>query len=304
MTASEGSRRLVLIVGATRSGTTILSRLLADAWGWERVHEPRIVWRLGNDGRSDLLRPNHLTPALVASIRKGILEEAPRERRDTDVVIEKTPSNALRLPFVHEIFPDALVIHIVRDARAAVPSIVRRWKREGSSFGQRNLKRRINKKVKQAKVRQYPYYAKEFARKAAGQLRERFGADKPGGGEAGAWGPRLPGLEQMSGDVGVLETAAIQWAQCVQAARFDGPRVYGDQFLELRYEDLNAETLEQVANFLGMTHRKADLLAVFHETFRSSSEPLKAWQSLTDQERDIVRRWCEPMQEAFGYPVE
>lgn len=40
--------------------------------------------------------------------------------------IGKTPRNALRLPFLRAVFPDALFIHLVRDGRAVASSILRR----------------------------------------------------------------------------------------------------------------------------------------------------------------------------------
>ena len=42
--------------------------------------------------------------------------------------IEKTPKNALRLPFMEKIFPDALYIFLFRDVRANLSSMMEAWK--------------------------------------------------------------------------------------------------------------------------------------------------------------------------------
>jgi hypothetical protein len=41
--------------------------------------------------------------------------------------LEKTPKNALRLPFLNQIFPDALYIFLFRDVRANLSSMMEAW---------------------------------------------------------------------------------------------------------------------------------------------------------------------------------
>lgn len=46
-------------------------------------------------------------------------------------LLEKTPENSLRLPFLLRLFPDATVIHLHREARDTVASMVRAWAHPG-----------------------------------------------------------------------------------------------------------------------------------------------------------------------------
>jgi hypothetical protein len=43
-------------------------------------------------------------------------------------LLEKTPENCLRLPFLEALFPDASVIYLVRDGRANVSSLMEGWR--------------------------------------------------------------------------------------------------------------------------------------------------------------------------------
>ena len=46
--------------------------------------------------------------------------------------LEKTPENVLCVPFINAIFPDALFIHLVRDGRSNVSSIIDAWRIQGT----------------------------------------------------------------------------------------------------------------------------------------------------------------------------
>jgi hypothetical protein len=43
-------------------------------------------------------------------------------------LVEKTPANALRIPFLRAVFPDALFVHLSRDPRQNITSLVEGWR--------------------------------------------------------------------------------------------------------------------------------------------------------------------------------
>ena len=52
----------------------------------------------------------------------------PRDRETRIRLLEKTPENCLRLPFLLALFPDACVIYLTRDGRSNINSLIEGWK--------------------------------------------------------------------------------------------------------------------------------------------------------------------------------
>jgi uncharacterized protein (TIGR03032 family) len=135
--------RPIFIVAAPRSGSTLLFETLARSPS---------VWTIGGESHEVFekiakLSPvergfdsNRLTaadadPQTAEALRSGFLGLL-RDRtgralgRETAAVrlLEKTPKNALRIPFLHAVFPDALFIYLYREPRENLSSIMDAWK--------------------------------------------------------------------------------------------------------------------------------------------------------------------------------
>lgn len=131
--AYAAGRRLdrpVFIIGAPRSGTSLLYSVLRSApafahWPGE-AHE---VWEADYHPALRGWVSNALTAADVDDkaaqrIRRAFFLVAGSRRR----LIDKTPRNALRVSFVDAIFPDARYVHLVRDGRENVNSLINAWR--------------------------------------------------------------------------------------------------------------------------------------------------------------------------------
>jgi hypothetical protein len=142
----------VFIVGAPRSGSTVLFETLAQA---SNVHTLGGEAHFLTEGLEQL-RPqapgvdsNRLTAAhLSAEARDHIQSSLDRGLRDRDGRLaadgalrwlEKTPKNALRIPFFDAMFPDARFIYLWRDPRNNISSIMDAW-RSGGWVTYRQLK--------------------------------------------------------------------------------------------------------------------------------------------------------------------
>lgn len=124
-----------LIIGCARSGTSILGELLAAHKDVEYVFEAHQVWEIASpapDGSHRLLDQD-ATEAIKQKIRTAFSECLAKSKRK--IIIEKCPKNALRVPYLKAIFPEAKIVHIVRDGRDVTCSL-----RPGLSDGWNHLK--------------------------------------------------------------------------------------------------------------------------------------------------------------------
>lgn len=286
--------RPVIILGAPRAGTSVLGRMLAAHPAFVHVKEPRFVWRYGNDGLSDALPPGAARPEVIRHIHRHF--DAAVAARPGARLLEKTPSNSLRVPFVDKVFPDAQYIHITRNGYDAALSIRWYWLNFTKGLGQGrkgSAETILSQRMKEVHPRQVPFYLGEMV----GRLIPR-----PAGVPRTLWGPRLPGMRQMLREMDLLEIAALQWRTCVERARIDGMAVAADRYLELRLEDLDEGRLEQVFSFLGV-----DYAPEARDYFRTEFAPTmiasrrETLDSLTASERAILRRIIEPTSRWLGY---
>lgn len=131
--ARASLRRPIFIVAAPRSGSTLLFETLAasenissfgDEAHWLVEGIPDL--RPGAPGvESNRLEAYHATDAIGEHIIQEILRRVPDTSRR---FLEKTPKNALRIPFFDRIFPDAQFIFLWRDPRENLSSIIEAWR--------------------------------------------------------------------------------------------------------------------------------------------------------------------------------
>jgi len=137
-------KRPIFIVAAPRSGSTLLFETLAKAsalvtvggeahWLLESLPQ---LWPWADGVGSNRLGSRHLTPAVKAHVLSQLaanLQQADGAYPNENPVrlLEKTPKNALRIPFFNALFPDALFIHLWRDPRENISSIIDAWRSGG-----------------------------------------------------------------------------------------------------------------------------------------------------------------------------
>jgi hypothetical protein len=146
-----GFDRPVFIMSPPRSGSTLLFETLAQARGVftiggeshaiiEGVPELNVI---AHNYDSNRLDASIATPVLAETLRRRFLSEL----RDRDGVrpdgrpvrlLEKTPKNSLRVPFLAKVFPQAQFVFLYRDVRETLSSMIEAW-RSGRFVTYRNL---------------------------------------------------------------------------------------------------------------------------------------------------------------------
>ena len=129
--AGQRLERPIFIVGAPRSGSMLLYTILRASSGlahW-RPSEAHEVWEADyhpstRGWESNVLTPADITPDAARRIRRSFLLVAGTRRR----LIDKTPRNVLRVPFIDALFPDAVYIFLKRDGRDNVNSLINAWR--------------------------------------------------------------------------------------------------------------------------------------------------------------------------------
>jgi hypothetical protein len=133
---------LVLVVGAQRSGTTWLQQLLSahpqiaagyesnlfskylkDAWALWWTEEADRRQHGGTKGLAAYVTIDEWA-GLLASVASRVFRNVLNAKPGAVLVAEKTPDHALYLRMVRWLFPTVRVIHMVRDARDVVASVL------------------------------------------------------------------------------------------------------------------------------------------------------------------------------------
>ncbi|MDY6944574.1 MAG: sulfotransferase [Pseudomonadota bacterium] len=134
--------RPVFIVAAPRSGSTLLFETLASSsnlctvggeahWLVEGIESLRPGAPSVDSNR---LTAEHASSAIADDIREQILSRLqdhagqPLSEPGARRFLEKTPKNALRIPFFNQIFPDARFVFLWRDPRENISSIMQAWR--------------------------------------------------------------------------------------------------------------------------------------------------------------------------------
>lgn len=123
--------RPVFVIGAPRSGTTMLYTILRRStelvnWPAGEAHE---VWEADyhpalTGWKSNRLEASNAGDDAVRNIKRSFFLATGGRRR----FIDKTPRNALRVGFINELYPDALFLFLTRDGRDNVNSLITAWR--------------------------------------------------------------------------------------------------------------------------------------------------------------------------------
>ncbi|MGP1309971.1 MAG: sulfotransferase family protein [Phycisphaerales bacterium] len=254
--ARDALKPPIILLGNVRSGTTMMMRLFDAHPGVVGWFEPRTIWVYGDPWREhDRYDASDATPRVKAYIRKRFLQM--QRSHGGARVMEKTPSNILRVPFVAEVFPESKFLYLVREPLANVSSSELFWRKTIT------ITRAWERFVETPK-RHAPGYFAQFARE---WWRRKVLKDR----HTAMWGVRYPGVYEDRARMSVEELIAKQWVEGARWCERDLKDLPQERVLRVRYEDFVSEPVEKFG----------EILRFFGEEF-------------PEETREFVRRTVDP----------
>ncbi len=269
----------IILIGNVRSGTTMLQKLFdlhPDICTW---FEPRTVWNYAAPWRTyDRLDERDASPRVIRYIRKRFLEY--QERNGGRRIMEKTPNNVVRIPYVHKIFPESKFLYIVRNPLSQLSSSELKWKPVIDWQDRRWAWYRIKNTPKT----QLLFYVGKF-------LRELYDKKILGKEHAHLFGVLYKGIQKDRKKLTTEEIIAKQWVYSSRQADKDFAKFDECIILRIRYEDFVNSPVDGFASILHqvgyrMTKKIAEEIPKFVDPNRQHK-----WQRLNSK---ILRR-CLPI---------
>ena len=245
-TDDELLRKPIIVVGAGRSGMNFLGDVIAQHPTFAVATEPRLIWKHGNDRKSDMLRPEDARPEVIADIRAqfaAVVREQGKER-----LVDVTPGNSVRLGFVNRVFPDCQIVHFIRDGVDNVLSMRRFY-----AVYTRTLRVEkdpdhespASRRMRQFRIRQLPGLAMEVIRNQAPDwLLSVVGYP--------VLGVRLPAMSAIRREVDLLEVCFQQWRSSVEMAAQFGRPLLPNRYMECRIESFSVDDVREIYDFCGI----------------------------------------------------
>lgn len=298
----------VFIVGSPRSGTTVLGTIFDSHKDISQWYEPYFVWdRYFRDAVDDQRDQKDASPAVKAYLRNAFANY--KTNRGSRLVVDKSPRNSLKIPFILEVFPSARFVHILRDGRDTTLSIHREWKKRQAIAGTGQNKDGFNYKKAITVVDEWLKRQPDMLdRIRAFWFETHWNVFNPKkhlnrrrwNGDVG-WGPRFKNWIDIYNQSSMLEFNAYQWLYCVKQIRQAWPDIPEHNRIEIRYEALITQpekTIETLLNFIHLDYEPSFLSAIP----KLKSNNFNKWEKeFTSQELSMITPILDPMLRTLGY---
>ena len=212
----------IILFGNTRSGTTIVQKVVSSHPDVAQWYEPNELWLYADPGRiHDEFDASDATCRVKQYIRKRFLKF--QRRNENRRIMEKTPKNILRIPYVRAILPEATFLFIVRNPFSFISSVEYKYQRTVTRRG-------IIRRLKHTPVSQLHhwmrlFFAQQFTKRI---LRKKY---------LKIWGPRYRGIQEDLKTHDLLSVIARQWSVCSLKAEKAMAQFENKKILRLKYED-------------------------------------------------------------------
>lgn len=231
----------IILIGNYRSGTTLTQNLIGLHPAIVTWYEPRTLWMYADPARHhDEFTEIDASPKIKKYIRHRFLKY--QLQNDNRTIMENTPSNVLRVPYVSAIFPECIYLYITRNPFSCINSMELKWQRTKTWSG-------LRRSLAVTPLAHLPYYGRDYLKQIIVKkiLKKKYSP---------SYGPRYEGIDDDLKSLDKLKVIARQWAIGNRKARLDLARLEGGRVLSFRYEDLMHETenvLRRIYRHCGLT---------------------------------------------------
>lgn len=204
-------------------------------------------------------------------------------------IMEKTPSNVMRLPYVHAIFPESKFIYIIRDPLAQVSSSEFRWR---NAINPRHARRRL---LETPKTQLHHYLGRALYDHFRKKILRRQ--------HVSVWGVRYVGIYDDLKRMPREQIMAKQWAACSRQMAQDIEQLPKGLVYQVRYEDIMADPITHfraMCEHVGVTPPQSAL-----ETVAASVDPSRQnkWKRLDPAIIQSILPFVEEEMARHGYVV-
>jgi hypothetical protein len=277
--SKDPPREPIFILGSPRSGSTLLFEVLGRS---PRVasleRESHLLWEMFHDLEAARFSSHEVGPADITKRERRILYWAVDRISLGRRYLDKAPRNCLRVPYLAALFPGAWFVHLKRDGRAAVSSLITGWRSPGGMFPGATMPVPIS---------------------IDGYQGETWKFLVPPGWESYATGRSLE------------EVCAFQWVSANESILRARDELRTDRWVEVGYEDFVEAPEVQTARLLervGLAQDE-DVLAHAaslnrHVTKAVTPPRPDKWRTENPREIERVLPMLAPMMRRLGYATE
>jgi hypothetical protein len=204
-------------------------------------------------------------------------------------IVEKSPRNILRIPYVRAVFPDATYLYIVRSPFSFISSAEHKWQRAVTICG-------VVRRLRDTPVRQLPYWARLYIVQQFNKrvLRRKY---------LTAWGARYRGIHEDLATGDLMRVLARQWSEGSRQAEAALVGFGEGKVFRLRYEDFVGDPV----SYLGAICAHCGL-EMTDEMARTARESVGAgrqmkWRRFEPEELARLLPMIRTEMERHGYEV-
>lgn len=280
----------IILIGTHRSGTTWLGEVLSGHFSLAYWVEPRYVWSWGNNYKpNDVLTKNDVSSRIIKHIRQRFDKFVKNQRKER--LLEKTPSNCLRLSFVRAVYPEAKILHIIRDGRSVFNSANEIL--NTGYYRQEVLSQRLLEMFLETPTWEIPTQIPRVTEILKSKLIGR---------PLTFWGPRPQGWREWIKQDSPNVMLAKQWAATINQAIRDSDLINSNNYYRFYYEELMTKPREIMSNIVEFSELSdaEDLI----NYVQSSVDPTRQnkWRKLLNEATlEEIRPYMESTLYHLGY---